>query len=174
MSRQPRRLIPLLLAGLFLQDPGLQPPPERRACCNQSGAAWRITLVEGAKPRVGAMVFLDKFSGKELKVLRKSGDSLTLPPGSSYVYSFSTINHYCYQDFMLLDPRGHYVEFVASVPYLANPEVVLDRSGQGLGSPLNEASGRATTRAIEAALRVDRGGLTIVQDFIGLDGRQGP
>jgi len=144
-----------------------QAPPERHAFRNQSTATWRVTLVEGRKPRVGRMVFIDTFTGRERKALERTRDSVVVPPGASFMYALTWVKGYCYQEFIVQDAQGQYGQYCATVPYLGNPQVVTERRGHGLKPSPALASERAAARVVEAAVRLDRGDFTIVRNGFG-------
>jgi hypothetical protein len=159
----------ILVACLIYEGHIPQPHYERKAFSNQSGAAWRITLVEGREQQRGKMEFHDKFSGKVAGSLEKPGDSLVLAPGTCYLVDLAQDHADFHHTFILADTRGNYAEFVATVPYRANPQMTLSLVHQHVGSPLNRGSQIEIIRAVDAAVRKDGEDLTILQNFIGLE-----
>ena len=162
-----RILAAALLASQVPPQYPWPPAPDRRPFNNQSAAPWRVTLVEGNRPRSGRMVFLDKFTGRQVQVLLNAGESLEIPPGARYLYYFSQTRNYCYLSFVIQDPQGQYVEYLATVPDRNNPQVVLERTSFHLNKPLDRAMDEESDRAIQAALRLDQGQFVIVQDRFG-------
>jgi hypothetical protein len=158
----------ILVVGLLCEGHTPQARYERKAFSNQSGASWRIALVEGREQQRGKMEFRDKFSGKVAGTLEKPGDSLVLAPGACYLVDLAQDHADFHHTFILADTRGNYAEFVATVPYRANPQMTLNLVHQHVGSPLNRGSQVEIARAIDAAVRKDGEDLTILQNYIGL------
>lgn len=156
-----------LLLSLFNLASAQHPPYAKTQLSNQSSVTWKLTLVEGRQPQAGTLRCLDKFTGKLVKALAKSGETVLLAPGCKYLIDFAQGTKYCHHDFILEDPQGNYAEFIATVPYLANPQITLQLQGGHVGSPLNQSADEELTRIFEAAVRTENGSLTIVQNTIG-------
>jgi hypothetical protein len=151
--------------------PLAKPLMEEKQFFNKSGQPWKLTLVQGARETEGTMQFIDKFTGKRHKILARVGDSITLPPGSRYMVAFVPDRAYVYNEFIIQDARGDYVEYSASIPYRSNPQLNLQITDHHVGGPLNLATDEVIRGAIDEAIATDNGNLLILQDFIVLTPR---
>jgi hypothetical protein len=162
----PSHRLPLLAAALLLCA-GPAPGSEiRRELFNRSGHAWRLALVEGIQANLGRMRIIDKFSGKTVTDLDKTGASLTIPAGARYLVEFGEENRAFFRDLILQDEAGSYVEYLARVPFLADPAPVLFYKDRHVGPPLDRDTDEAVLRRIEDAISTADGNLIIRQDSL--------
>lgn len=133
---------------------------------NRSAQAWHLTLVEGTRERLGQLEVVEKFSGKRIGTLARTGDDLKLPAGARYLVAYVCDKGGFFQDFVLEDGRGHYAEYTASLPDQSEPAPVLSLRDQHVGPPLDQATEAAVQRAIADKVNTDNGNLIIVQDFL--------
>jgi hypothetical protein len=161
-SRSSALLAVLLLAG-GVPAPGAE---LRRELFNRSGQPWRLALVERIRANLGRMRIIDKFSGRTVGTLDKTGESLVIPAGARYLVEFAEENRTFFHDFILQDQAGSYVEYLASVPFAADPVPVVAYKDKHVGPPLDRATDEAILRRIEDAISTDDGNLIIRQDAI--------
>ena len=172
----PFRLFPIgIAAALELSSAWASAPArplqEEKQFFNKSSQAWTLTLVQGVRETAGSMHFIDKFTGKRLRVLAKVGDSITLAPGSRYMVAFVPDRSYIYNNFIVRDGRGDYVEYAASIPFRSNPQLNLQITDHHVGSPLNLATDEVIRTSIDEVIATDNGNLLILQDFLILNPR---
>lgn len=146
-------LLILLAAGLRAQD--------RTEIVNRSGKPWTLALAEGAKPGRGTLTLVDKFTGATRAVLGKVGDSAILPPQGRCLLIFNRSGGYLYQDFLIKDTFGYYVEFVASVEFLSTPSISIQPVDQHVGPPMDRADDGAIKQYVADAISIGSGNIII-------------
>lgn len=123
---------------LALALPALAWAQERREIVNRSGQPWTLALVEGARPGIGALRCVDKFTGRAMGSLAHTGDRVVLPPRSRILVDFlRSPDGDFFRGFLLEDRQGHYAEFAAGVEYRGSATVELDLVDLHVGAPLD-------------------------------------
>jgi hypothetical protein len=147
-----------LLALLFQLPARAQ---DRIELINQSSQPWTLALVEEASAGVGTLVCLDKFSGRSLATLARTGDQTQLPPRSRLLLEFQRRSGYLFLGFILRDERGCYGEYVASLEFLTSRRITLHLVSERVGEPMNRLDDGSIREFVNNAIDLGENAITI-------------
>ena len=129
----------LFLAVITFCLTGKASGQDRTEIVNRSAQPWSLALVEGTRPGVGDLTLVDKFTGRTLARLERTGESLALPPQSRCLLVFGRRDGHFQRNFILKDSHGFYAEYSAALAFREDPGITIHLLGQHVGKPLNQA-----------------------------------
>jgi hypothetical protein len=153
-------------AALLLLAAPVLAAQDRLDLANRSGQPWTLALVEGIRPGLGRVRFVDKFTGLALASLSRTGDTAVIPARSRALLVFDRSGGDFFRTFILKDLRGYYAEYRASVDFLTSPRVDLRLLGGHVGPPMDRADETAVRTYLEEAVEIERENIIIHPNFL--------